>query len=280
MRIFLTGGAGFIGSHVVKQALAAGHAVTALRLPGEQPKVSLPAQPDWVEGNLASDWSAALAGCDMLIHLAAVGVSPQKATSEQMLQVNAVDSLQLASRAVALGLKRLIICGSCFEYGRSGERYEFIPPDAPLEPTTAYGASKAAATMMMWALSAEKKVELLVLRPFHVYGEGQHASNFWPALRAAALGGQDFSMSKGEQVRDFIPVEQVAAAFVSAVTRTDLRPGQPKIENLGTGQPQTIRHLAEYWWQTWKATGKLLVGTQPYRENEVMRYVPLIQRAA
>jgi len=81
-------------------------------------------------------------------------------------------------------------------------------------------------------------------------------------------------MTLGEQVRDFIPVEQVADAFVCALTRTDLSPGQAKVENLGTGQPQKVREFAEFWWKRWNAPGKLLFGSIPYRQNEIMRYVP------
>jgi nucleoside-diphosphate-sugar epimerase len=133
--------------------------------------------------------------------------------------------------------------------------------------------------MAALALAAESNVELIILRPFHVFGEGQHESNFWPSLKAAARSGEDFSMTLGEQVRDFVPVETVAASFVSALTRTDLKPGQPKIENLGTGQPQTLRAFAEHWWSEWRAKGRLLPGVLPYRDNEVMRYVPLIPSA-
>jgi hypothetical protein len=48
----------------------------------------------------------------------------------------------------------------------------------------------------------------------------------------------------------------------------------PVVANIGTGQPQTIRQFAEHWWKEWGATGKLLPGALPYRDNEVMRYVP------
>jgi UDP-glucose 4-epimerase len=274
MKIFLTGGTGFIGAHFLRQALAAGHEVTSLRLPGERPRISLAQEPRWVDGTLADDWSRELSGCAGLVHLAALGVSPQKAEWPDLMRVNVVDSTNLLLQAVQSGVKRLVLCGSCFEYGRSGERFEFIPTDAPLEPTNAYAASKAAATMNALALAAEANIELILLRPFHIFGEGQHPDNFWPALRRAALAGENFAMTPGEQVRDFMPVEQVAAAFLSALTRTDLKPGQPKLENLGTGQPQTLRAFAEHWWRTWDAKGKLLVGAHPYRSGEVMRYVP------
>ena len=127
-----------------------------------------------------------------------------------------------------------------------------------------------------WTLAREQKVELLVLRPFHVFGEGQHESNFWPALRKAALTGQDFPMTAGEQIRDFIPAEMVAEKFLAALTREDLRAGEPRIENVGTGKPQTLRAFAEFWWKQSNARGKLKIGVLPYRDNEVMRYVPKI----
>lgn len=87
-------------------------------------------------------------------------------------------------------------------------------------------------------------------------------------------------MTAGEQVRDFIPVETVADAFVAALARTDLQAGEPKIENVGTGKPQTLRAFAEDWWKQWNAKGKLKIGAVPYRANEVMRYVPEIATIA
>jgi len=277
MKIFVTGGTGFIGSHFLKQVLAAGHEVTALRLPGDQPKIPLATQPEWVDGTLADDWRRTLAGCHALVHLAAAGVSMQNLDWEQLFAVNVEKSLHLWLQAANAGVKRFVVCGSCFEYGSAAERYEFIPPDAPLEPTGSYHASKAAATMAASGLAVERGLEMSLLRPFHVFGEGEAATRFWPALRAAAFAGKNFPMTKGEQVRDFVPVEQVAAAFVSSLARTDLRPGKPRIENLGTGRPQTLLTFAEHWWKVWQAKGRLLPGALPYRENEVMRYAPWVE---
>jgi nucleoside-diphosphate-sugar epimerase len=276
MKIFVTGGTGFIGGHFLKRALAAGHEVIALRLPSDRPKIPLATQPEWVDGSLADNWRDILAACEALVHFAAVGVSPQNASWDQLFAVNVQQSLDLWLHAADAGVKRFVICGSCFEYGKSGERHQFIPHDAPLEPTNAYAASKAAATMAALALAVEKKIELLVLRPFHVFGEGQHESNFWPLLRKAALAGEDFLMTAGEQMRDFIPVETVADVFVGALARADLCAGEPKIENVGTGKPQTLRAFAESWWKQWGAKGKLKVGALSYRTGEVMRYVPQI----
>ena len=85
-------------------------------------------------------------------------------------------------------------------------------------------------------------------------------------------------MTAGEQARDFVPVETVAEQFATALTRTDLRAGEPKIENVGTGKPQTLRDFAGHWWKHWDAKGKLKIGALPYRAGEVMRYAPEIKK--
>jgi nucleoside-diphosphate-sugar epimerase len=161
------------------------------------------------------------------------------------------------------------------EYGRSAARYDAIPASAPLEPVTGYGACKAAASVAAIALAAEHQVEMAIVRPFTVYGEGQHASNFLPSLLAAADSGQDFPMSPGEQVRDFQSVSDCAAAFLKVLQRP-IQAGVAEITNTGSGVPRTLLAFAQEQWELRNARGKLLVGALPYRKNEVMRFVPLL----
>ena len=228
----------------------------------------------WIKGDLRSDLSAEMLLVDAVIHLAAAGVSPQIATREESFQVNVIDSLYFVENAVKAGVRRVIACGSCFEYGTSGERYESIPVDAPLEPLNAYGASKAAATIALSALARELKFALTVLRPFHFYGEGQSSVNLWPALKRAAFAGEDFEMTPGEQVRDYMRVEDVAAQFLAELDEPER--SQPSVKNLGSGQPVSLRVFCEKWWKHWGAMGELKIGALAYRETEVMRFVPKI----
>lgn len=275
MKVFVTGGTGFIGSHVLKCLLERGFEVAALRLPGEKPRISLPAEPSWVDGDLESDLVQAMKPARVLVHLAAWGVDPSFESWTDCVRWNFSASLKLWLAAVGAGVRRFVIAGSCFEYGLSGERYEWIPVDAPLRPTSAYGASKAAASIAACALAREWELELVVLRPFHVFGEGEAPHRFFPSLKAAALAGADFPMSAGEQVRDFIPVGQVARTFVDFVSHP-LPTGMPEVHNLGTGKPQSLLEFARSWWEHWQARGRLLPGALPYRPNEVMRYVPCL----
>ncbi len=274
MKLFVTGGTGFIGSHFVNQAIANRHRVVAIRRPDSQPRIPLEAEPRWIEKPLADLDPADLEGCEAFVHFAAVGVSPQKASWESCFQMNVMDSLHAWRLAVTAGVRRFILCGSCFEYGASGENLQTIPPDCPLQPTAPYHASKAAASMAAIGLCRSEKLHCSILRPFHAYGEGEEEYRFWPSLRHAALSGEDFPMTFGEQVRDFIPVEQVASAFLHALEKEPPLTGIPEIKNIGTGKPQTLREFAEFWWSHWGATGKLQFGAVPYRPDEVMRYVP------
>jgi nucleoside-diphosphate-sugar epimerase len=276
MKLFVTGATGFIGSHFVNAAHAAGHEIVALRRsPQSRPRIPLTREPVWIEGGLADVSEADLAGCDALVHLAAHTPNVPYDTLENCLHWNVIVPLGLFRKAHTAGVRRFVIAGSCFEYGRAGERYESIPPDAPLEPTQTYPASKAAASVAFYQLACELGLELSLHRIFQVFGEGEAESRLWPSLRRAALAGEDLEMTPAEQVRDFVPVEEVARQLLAACSKP-LPPGEPFVTNLGTGRPQTLRAFAEHWWAKWNATGRLVFGAKPYREGEVMRYVPQV----
>lgn len=275
MKIFITGATGFLGRYVLLAAIDAGHECFCIHRSEVTAVLQGLDNVTWLNGGLRDDWSSVLTDCDTLIHLASAGVSPQRASREQYFQVNVTDSLLLVESAVDNGVRHVIACGSCFEYGASGERYDFIPVTAPLEPLNAYGASKAAASLALCALFREKPFQLTILRPFHFYGQGQASVNLWPSLKVAALAGDDFEMTAGEQIRDYMPVEKVAAAFVEEA-RSSTTDRSIVIRNVGSGQPIALRDFCEFWWREWSANGALKTGSIPYRAGEVMRYVPEI----
>jgi UDP-glucose 4-epimerase len=274
--ILLTGAAGFIGRRFLSQALSSGHDVRAVVRDVAKSNLTAHDRLSVIGGGLAVPSVEDIRGCDILVHFAAHGVNGGMDDWTECFRVNVMESLALWRRAAAAGVRRFLICGSCFEYGRSGERYDFIPVHAPLEPTGAYHASKAAATVAALGLAVELKLELAILRPFHVFGDGEAPSRFWPSLRTAALAGRDFEMTAGEQIRDFQPVQEAAEAFLRAAVDLPLQPGRPLVRNLGTGRPQTLADFASVWWKNFGASGRLLLGCVPYRRDEVMRYVPLI----
>ena len=154
------------------------------------------------------------------------------------------------------GVKKIVSLGSCLEYGKSGEEFEFIPTTAPLYPTDHYGASKAAFTLGLHSLKQSYNGDFRVLRPFHIYGEGQFEKNFWPQLRKAALSGKDFEMTKGEQIRDYMHVSKVADLILGELLQ-DTIDSCFEIKNLGSGSPTTIKDFALEQWGLLGAKGKL-----------------------
>ena len=267
-----------MGSHFLNAAHQAGHEIRALRRSTcSSPRVALLREPVWVESPLTEVPIDDLHGCDVLVHLAAHSANVPYDSLENCLRMNVLEPMALLAQAVEAGIRHFVIAGSCFEFGLAGERFEFIPPTAPLEPTLSYPTAKAAASIAFAGLARERNLRLSVLRIFQVFGEGEQASRMWPSLRAAALAGRDMPMTPGEQVRDFINVRDVANVFVDALS-WPLEAGNPLFENIGSGRPVTVRAFAERWWSQWNASGRLLFGALPYRQNEVMRFVPQISK--
>lgn len=156
MRILVTGATGFIGSHFANVASAAGHDVIALRRLGSTPRVPVSERVSWLEKSMAAVSAEDCRGMEAVVHFAAAGVSPPKANWSECFGTNVMDSLTFWNAALAGGVRRLVVCGSCFEYGASGNRYQAIPPSAPLEPIGPYHASKAA-SMATLALTHRRR---------------------------------------------------------------------------------------------------------------------------
>jgi nucleoside-diphosphate-sugar epimerase len=135
MKITITGATGLIGSHLLKELTKYYPEVSALRRKGARPRIPLERDPIWIEGQLNDLTEKDLKGTDCLIHLAAHGVDPREANWEDCFRWNVIESVELWRRAASAGVRNFIICGSCFEYGATGDSCEYISVDAPLRPT-------------------------------------------------------------------------------------------------------------------------------------------------
>ena len=216
MHIFLTGGTGFVGSHFLSLALKKNHIIKALkRCERSSSKIQLKGNPEWIIKSLSDIDIRDLKDCDILIHLAAHSANVPYDSLENCLKTNVFDTLNLFNSAYEAGIRKFLVTGSSHEYGKKGEEYEFIPPDAALFPTQSYPTSKAAASIVLtqWALS--KNVSLKILRLFQVFGEGELESRLWPSIIRKAENGDNLKMTLGEQIRDFINVKDVAKIILT-----------------------------------------------------------------
>lgn len=276
MKLFVTGATGFIGQNFIKKALESDHQVYALTRKNVMPfKFEPSSNLNWIIGELDGDYKKIFEQCDVLIHLASHGVSPQPGSWSDCIDVNVKKSTQLILNAISSGINNFLVSGTFAEYGEYGLKHEYIPADSLLKPNGSYATTKAMFHEVCQQLSKEKQIKIIYARLFSVYGEGQNENNLWPSLKHAAINNLDFQMTKGEQVRDFISVDNVCVNFLKLIKKYNtIGPGNQITINIGSGIPKSVAEFSKYWWEKYESKGQLLIGALPYRKNEIMRYVP------
>ena len=273
MHIFLTGGTGFLGSHFIKKTLVKSHKLKALkRSEKSKVKIFLKDQPIWLVKKFSDLKIDDFKGYEVLDHMAAHSANFPYDNLENCMEFNVSETLKLFNIAYNAGIKKFVITGSCFEYGKKGEEYEFIPPDAGLFPTQTYPTSKAVCSLVMTQWAIEKKVNLKILRLFQIYGEGELKTRLWPTLKEKALNGEDLKMTFGEQIRDFCRVEDISEKILEEII--NMRGKSIIIKNIGSGVPLKLKDFVYEAWSNLNAKGNIELGAIPYRKNEIMRYVP------
>lgn len=249
-RILITGGAGFIGSHLAERLVAAGAQVTVLDnlSTGNIDNLgSVLNRLTFIEGDIRDKSSLMLALQDqeLVFHLAAsVSVQESMERPRPTFEVNTVGTLNLLEAARLSLAPRIIFSSSAAVYGnQSGMCRE----TDPIEPISMYGASKLSAEMYCQLYAKQYQVPAICLRYFNVFGPRQQAQSPSAGVVArftyALARDQEIVVyGDGEQTRDFIPVEQVVEAnLFCAMLPTSRLQGQPV--NIGFGAPRSINQL-------------------------------------
>jgi UDP-glucose 4-epimerase len=239
-RILVTGGSGFIGRHVVASLIEAGARVRVVDLqPHADPSVDL------VQGDMADPdvLDAALhGGIDAIVHLAAVTSvlrSMEHPETTFRTNVHATNALLEAGRAA--GATALVFASTNAVTGPM--RTPAIDENATLNPLTPYGATKAAAEMLMSAYTASYGLRCAILRLTNVYGPGMQAKDSIVArlMRAIRLGTTFEIYGDGRQVRDYVHAADVTAAVHLGLTRDDW--AGPTV--IGAGRSLSVLEVVE-----------------------------------
>lgn len=267
MRIFLTGASGFIGSHLCHNLLRHGHEVAVLTRQRDHWRISSLCQgASIVEGDLSSpdQWAEELAAFrpDAVAHLAWAGVGgTERNDPSQVMNIAwTTDLMKLASEA---GATVFLGVGSQAEYGpKSG----IISPDDDTAPTTLYGEVKLATCRIGAKLAEQFGMRFAWMRVFSTYGAGDHPRWMIPGLIGKLLQNERPPLTKGEQLWDFLNVDDAAAAM-RIVLETPQASG---IYNLGSGQAPRLRDTIETVRDLVDADLPLGWGEVPYRPDQVM----------
>jgi UDP-glucose 4-epimerase len=260
MRLLVTGGAGYIGSIVAQQLLAAGHDVTVLDDLIRGHRAAVPEGARFVAASLLDEDAVRAAfqdGFDGVLHFAALAlVAESVAHPERYHRGNVVGALNLLDAMRAAGVDRLVFSSTCAVYGEP----DTVPmrEDIPTAPVNAYGNSKLAVDRMIADESRAHGLGAASLRYFNVAGasgplgeDHEPETHLIPLVLRAAAGksdqvnvfGTDYPTRDGTAVRDYIHVEDLGRAHALALDA--IEPGRHRIYNLGTGDGYTVKEVVD-----------------------------------
>ena len=255
----VTGGAGYIGSVVAKQLLAAGHEVVVLDDLSRGHAAAVPVGAAHAHVSLLDRDALApeLAGADAVLHFAALALVPESVEHpERYWHNNVVGTLNLLDAMRSAAVRRLVFSSTCATYGEP----ETVPirEDEPTAPVNAYGASKLAVDLMIRDECRAHGLAAASLRYFNVAGSSgelgedhEPETHLIPLILHAAAGarerisvfGTDYPTRDGTAVRDYIHIEDLGEAHLLALDR--LVAGEHRVYNLGTGDGYTVREVIE-----------------------------------
>ncbi|WPZ33494.1 NAD-dependent epimerase/dehydratase family protein [Thalassobaculum sp. OXR-137] len=248
MRILVTGGCGFIGSHVVDALLAAGHEPVVLDDLSTGRRANVPSGVEIVEGSVEDSDAVAQAihGCGAVVHLAAIA-SVQKCneTWAESHAVNVTGTVKVLEAARDAGRIPVVYASSAAIYGDNANT-PLSEREAPA-PLTAYGVDKYGSELHAGVAGRIHGVPSFGLRFFNVFGPRQDPSSPYSGVISIFASrfakGQGVSIhGDGGQVRDFVYVGDVVAHILAALKAADTT---APVANVCTGAPTTVLGLAE-----------------------------------
>ena len=212
---------------------------------------------------------------DVIVHCAASGVRPPRSEWFEMIGFNVSGSIALFKAYCALPRS------AHFVYVSTGLVYRIqgrpLREDDPVGTLHPYGAGKAAADSLLLAAAAEFNRTITVLRPFAFTGKHDGHERLFPALLRAAASRKPFMLTRGDQIRDFCAVEDVAHAIVDSIERSTVSPIE--IFNIGSGRADSVRSLIERICRELKLEIDLRFGQMPLPPFEPAHLVADISKA-
>jgi UDP-glucose 4-epimerase len=239
----VTGGAGFIGSHLVRALLDEGMSVVVLDNLSVGKSINVPAGARLVKGDILDQdlVSEAVAGCDIVFHLAArVAIRSSFEFAHEDMTVNAAGAASLLAAAVRAKSVRKVITTSSMAVYAEADHQTPIAEDYRTSPISPYGVSKLAAEQLTHLLCARAGIESIALRLFNTYGPGQRLSPYVGVMtifvNALGKGESPTIFGDGNQCRDFVHVKDVVAGFMRAMAAQVTG----ETFNIGTGVPISV----------------------------------------
>lgn len=273
MKVFLTGGAGFIGHHLVKRLLEAKHKVVVFdnlsrgKLTNIEPYLANESL-QFIEGDICDEEALINAsnGCDITIHLAAQSnVLGAVSDIDYSFSTNVIGTYNTLKASQKNNISRFVFSSSREVYGEA----ENLPVNEQhaLNSKNSYGASKVAGEKYCQVFQNMYNMDMAILRFSNVYGMSDF-NRVIPIFIDKIKKGENVVIYGGKQVLDFVSVDIITKTIMECVTTPKALPGPV---NVGSGKATTLFELAERLKEELGSESKIVI--EPAREAEVVRFV-------
>jgi nucleoside-diphosphate-sugar epimerase len=268
MRVMVTGATGFVGRHAVSQLLRSGHSVVAVARDYTRAQ-EMPwfEQVEFIQCDLHEDFQELFHTSrlpDVIVHLAWPGLPNY--LDYFHVSNNLPADLKFLEAAVNSGVTHLMVAGTCLEYGM---QYGPLREETETRPSTSYGFAKDTLRKALQLLQREKPFTLQWMRLFYMYGEGQNKNSLLEQLdRSIDERQSTFNMSAGDQLRDYLPIKEVAENFVFALES----PLYDGVINCCSGSPISVLDIVTQRCRDKASDIKLNRGYYPYPDYEPLAF--------
>lgn len=250
MKIVVTGGAGFIGSHLSELLVSQGREVLVFDNFSNPSPAFSPKKKNIFNGDVTrpADLKRAFSGATSVCHLAAnISVVESVSNPAKVAETNVVGTHNVLKAAADANVQRVVFASSCAVYG---DQHELpISESAPPNPLSPYAETKLAGEKLCSSFSESRGLSTIALRIFNVYGPGQSPSGEYaaaiPKFISLSLKGKPHTIfGDGRQTRDFVYVGDVARAFALAVSARISSGSRHSALNIGSGVQTEILGLS------------------------------------
>jgi UDP-glucose 4-epimerase len=275
-RVAVTGSTGFIGMHLLRGLDAVGAEIVAIAAANKHierwGRLPFPVEQVIVDDVCNLGDAIRRAKPEYVIHLSAF-VSTERSLHalDETLRQNLLPTISLLTAAAEVQVARVVLMGSCEEYSQKTSPFDTA---LATDPSSPYGASKAAATAYARMFTNSFRLSTVVLRPSVVYGPGQGERMLISQVMKALAKNCRVEVTRGEQTRDFIYVEDVVKAIIRSVT---VPSAEGHVWNIGSGEIVTVRDCLERIERITGRTGLIEFGKRSYTENEIFQYEPKVK---